>query len=120
MFTTFGSTFTRTVLGTVGTALCAGICLVAATAPANAATVEGAARDTVTRSRVVSYADLDVGTRYGRQALDRRVKAAAHVVCATGGVDAQAIIDESRCVRAALDAVKPQVVAATTVRSMAA
>ena len=36
MFTTGNTTF-RTIFGTVGTVICAGVCLVAATAPAQAA-----------------------------------------------------------------------------------
>lgn len=114
MFTTFSSTVTRAALGTVGTALCAGLCLVAATAPATAGTVYDTAR-----SQSVSYADLDLGSTQGRKVLDRRIKNAAHNVCATGSADLQAMKDESRCVRAALDSVKPKVVAAVTVRPIA-
>lgn len=114
MFTAFNSTVTRAVLGTVGTALCAGLCLVAATAPANAGTIYDTAR-----SQTVSYADLDLGSTQGRKVLDRRIKNAAHSVCATGSVDVQAMKDESRCVRAALDSVAPKVVAAATVRPTA-
>jgi UrcA family protein len=111
MFTTFNSTVTRAVLGTVGTAFCAGICLAAATAPANAGTVYDTAR-----SQTVRYADLNLDSREGRKTLDRRISRAAHAVCATGSVDVATMKDESRCVRAALDSAKPKIVAAVMVR----
>lgn len=107
MFTASISILARTVLGTVGTALCAGLCLVGATAPAHAGTVYDTAR-----SQNVSYADIDLGSTQGRQILDRRIKSAARAVCATGNVDVQSMKDESRCVRVALASVKPKVVAA--------
>jgi UrcA family protein len=111
MFTAFNSTVTRTILGTVGTALCAGLCLVGATVPAHAGTVYDTAR-----SQNVSYADIDLGSTQGRVTLERRIKNAARAVCATGNVDVQSMKDESRCVRVALASVKPKVVAALAVK----
>ena len=72
MFTTFNSTAARAVLGTVGTALCAGICLVAATAPA------GAEPSAPRRSAMPTSTSA---TPPGRAMLDRRIIAAAHAVC---------------------------------------
>lgn len=109
MFTASNSILARTVLGTVGTALCAGLCLVGATAPAHAGTVYDTAR-----SQNVSYADLDLASTQGRKVFERRIKYAAHAVCATGNVDVQSMKDESVCVRVALNSVKPKIVAAAT------
>ncbi len=111
MFTAFNSIVARTVLGTVGTALCAGLCLVGATAPAHAGSIYDTAR-----SQNVSYADLDLGSTQGRKTLERRLKSAAHAVCTTGNIDVQSMKDESRCVRTALDSAKPKMIAALSVR----
>ncbi|UAJ09538.1 UrcA family protein [Polymorphobacter megasporae] len=111
MFTASNSIIARTVLGTVGTALCAGLCLVGATAPAHAGSIYDTAR-----SQNVSYADLDLASTQGRQILNNRIKHAARAVCATGNIDVQSMKDESRCVRVALDSAKPKVVAAASDR----
>lgn len=63
MFTTIRSTVARAVLGTVGTALCAGVCLVAATAPAHSAEIGGA----VGRHRPVDDRQLRRSRRRRRQ-----------------------------------------------------
>lgn len=102
MFATFTSTATRAILGTVGTAFCAGICLVAATAPAAAETV---------RATTVSYADLDLGNAAGRMTLDRRINAAARTVCASSDGGTVAALDEMQCVRHAVIAAKAKVFA---------
>ncbi len=102
MFTTFNSTAARAVLGTVGTALCAGICLVAATAPAAAEPV---------RATTVSYADLNLGSAAGRLTLDRRITAAARTVCASSDRGTVAALDEMQCVRNAVTAAKAKVFA---------
>jgi UrcA family protein len=98
MFTAFTSTVARTVIGTAGMAFCAGICLVGATAPANAGTV---------RTATVSYADLNVGRAQGRVVLDRRLHNAARSVCSSTQTGPAARIDESRCVRTALSNARP-------------
>ncbi len=98
MFDTFNSSVTRTVLGAVGTTICAGICLIAAAGPADAAPV---------RTATVSYADLDVHTATGRAVLDRRVLSAARTVCASAEVGPAARVEEGRCVRHAVAGVKP-------------
>ncbi len=91
---TIGNTTLRTIFGTVGTVICAGVCLVAATAPAQAA---DAARMTT-----VSHIDLNLANDQGRDALDTRIKSAARSVCATGSGDVRARRDEARCVREAI------------------
>jgi UrcA family protein len=93
MFTTSTSAF-RNLLGTVGTVLCAGVCLIAATAPAQAAEAP--------RATTVSYVDLNLGNDQGRDTLDARIKAAARSVCANGGNDVRARTVEARCVREAI------------------
>jgi UrcA family protein len=98
MFDTANSTLSRAVLGTLGTALCAGLCLVAATAPAAAETV---------RTTTVSYADLNVHTAQGRATLDRRIEAAARSVCTSAAAGPAAQIEESRCVKHAVAAARP-------------
>ena len=105
MFTTAHSTIARAVLGTVGTALCAGVCLVAATAPAAAATTTLAEHRTVT----VSVADLDLRHAAGRAVLDRRVAIAAREVCVSADTGLAARAVQARCVRAAIAGAKPVV-----------
>lgn len=100
MFTTFNSSVTRTAVGTIGMAFCAGLCLVGATAPAHADTV---------RTVTVSYADLNVSHAQGRAVLDRRLHNAARTVCSSTREGLAARADENRCVRAALATAKPVV-----------
>ena len=66
------TTIVRTVVGTAGTALGAGICLLGATAPAHAAT-----RPVTVRVAIVGDADLDLPDPAGRVTFDRRIVAAA-------------------------------------------
>ncbi len=94
------STVTRAVIGTVGMAFCAGLCLVGATAPALADTV---------RTTTVSYADLNVATAKGRAVLDRRVADAARSVCTSADTGPAARTEESRCIKRALSAAKPTI-----------
>lgn len=102
MFATFTSSVSRAVLGTVGTALCAGLCLVAATAPAHAETP---------RTATVGYADLNLGNKAGRATLDRRIDAAARAVCASGDSGTTAALAEQSCVRQAVSAARAKVFA---------
>ena len=102
MFNTFNSVVSRAVLGTVGTALCAGVCLVAATAPAAAETA---------RTATVRYTDLDLGNAAGRATLDRRLGAAAYAVCANNDSGIDAALAEMACVRRAVAAAKTTVYA---------
>ncbi len=100
MFTTFNSTVTRALVGTLGTAFCAGVCLLAATAPASAAEA--------VRTVKVHYADLDLANRAGRVTLDRRLFHAARAVCVTGESGPDAALDETRCIHRAVTAAKAQ------------
>jgi len=104
MFATFNDTVLRTVIGTFGTVICAGVCLIAATAPANAADAP--------RARIVSYSDLNLASDRGRVALDMRIQSAARAVCASGLNDLRSRTEEIRCVRNAVSAAKPRKVAA--------
>ncbi|MBV8970935.1 MAG: UrcA family protein [Sphingomonadaceae bacterium] len=106
MFTTVNTTLTRAVLGTLGTALCAGVCLVAATAPAAAAEAP--------RSAKVHYADLNLANKAGRATLDRRLLSAARAVCATGDRSPDAAMDETHCIHQAMTAARAQVPAPVT------
>ena len=104
MLATLNETTQRTVLGTVGTLIFAGACLFGAVAPAKAAEAP--------RAQVVSYSDLDLSHVQGRNALDGRIKQAARSVCATGSADLRSRSEEARCIRNAVNAAGPKVVAA--------
>jgi UrcA family protein len=93
MFTTSTNAL-RTVLGTFGTVICAGVCLMAATAPAQAAEAP--------RATTVTYLDLNLANDQGRDTLDARIKSAARSVCANGGDDVRARSEEARCIRDAI------------------
>ncbi len=103
MFATANQTVSRAVIGAFGTALCAGICLLAAAGPAQAAPVA--------RTQVVSYADLNLAHPDGRSALNFRIKRAAQSVCSTGSNNLEAQISEARCVRSAVEAAKARTAA---------
>ncbi|MBC7519736.1 MAG: UrcA family protein [Sandarakinorhabdus sp.] len=107
MFTNSTSAF-RTVLGAFGTVICAGACLIGATAPAAAAPMPVDASQTA----VVSYADLNLASDHGRNALDARIRFAARNVCETGARDVASMAQASRCVRAAVEAAQPTKVTA--------
>ena len=102
----FNQIVTRTMIGTLGTAVFAGICLLGAAAPAFADTVDAP------RSQVVRVSDLDVANASGRALLEARVRRAAHQVCATDRIDLQSRSDEARCVSRAVDAAAPRMVIA--------
>lgn len=95
----FATTFTRTVIGTVGAALFAATCFAAATAPA--------AATPVTVSKTVSYADLNLASAQGRATLQARIVSAAKSVCTTGANDMVSREREDRCVQAAVAAATP-------------
>lgn len=88
------TSFARTAFGTIGAAVFAATCLVAAVAPANATPV--------TASKTVSYADLNLDHAQGRAALQARIKSAAKSVCTTGGNDNASREREARCVKTAI------------------
>ena len=101
MFTT-SNTALRTIFGTIGTVICAGVCLVAATAPAQAANAAGIT--------TVSLLDLNLASDQGRDALNTRIKSAARSVCANGSDDVRARRDEARCVHEAINRAQTRVV----------
>jgi len=103
------TSFTRTVVGTIGMAVCAGLCLVGATAPAAAATV---------RSMAVSYADLDLARAAGRATLARRIDAAAQAVCASSNIGPAAALDEAQCIRGAVIAARAKVAVPVTAAAL--
>ena len=103
MFATINDSIVRTIVGTVGTAVFASACLLAAAGPANAAEAPVA--------RVVSYSDLDLTRAPGRTALEFRIRAAARNVCATGLDDVRGRSAESRCVRDAINSAKNNIAA---------
>ena len=93
--------FSRTLAGAAGTLLFAGLCITAATAPANAGTrfaLNGAGE----RIAMINHADLDLGSPAGQKALNSRVREAARTVCASGGQDALSKIEEYRCIQQAV------------------
>jgi UrcA family protein len=91
----FTDTVSRAVIGTFGTALCAGICLIGATAPAAAAEAP--------RAQLVRYSDLNLASAAGREALALRIRHAARNVCETGSHDLGARSAQARCIRTAVD-----------------
>lgn len=97
MFTTITNSVQRSIIGSIGTVLCAGLCVAAAAGPAKAAEAQQFAR-----VQTVSHADLNLSNPAGRAALDQRIKAAAETVCSTGLNDTAAKSAESRCVRDAI------------------
>ncbi len=99
MFTTANDTVARTLVGTVGTVLFAGVCLLAATAPAAAAPVAANA----VRAQIVSYSDLNLSSPQARSTFDGRVRQAAHAVCENGNADLGARNEAARCVRNAIN-----------------
>ena len=105
MFATANQSVSRTLIGTIGTALFAGACLLAATAPA-------VAQD-APRARTVSYSDLNLSSAQGREALTLRIKQAARTVCDTGLDDVSARTEEARCIRAAIDGAKAKMAVTT-------
>ena len=93
------NTLSRNLVGGFG-ALVLGFAFVgAATAPANAATVDAA---TVS----VSYSDLNMASPAGQSAYAGRVKAAAKTVCATDLNDVASRTAEQNCIDAAVAAGK--------------
>lgn len=99
MFTAASPSISRTIIGAFGTVVFAGICLMGATAPAQAAEAP--------RTAIVSTAGLNLATDAGRDAFQDRVRHAAQAVCAAGSDDVRAKAGETRCVKAAVRAAQP-------------
>ncbi len=105
------SNFSRTFSAAAGTLLFAGLCIGGATAPAAAHTTLGlnAAGE---RVATVSHADLDLGSKAGRAALETRIRAAARKVCATGAHDPANATYEYQCIAEAVKAGQNATIAA--------
>lgn len=106
MFAVISQTVSRAIIGTVGTTLCAGLCLFAAAAPAAAANADAP------RAITVGYSDLNLSTTQGRTALSFRVHSAARSVCTTGSNDIASLAAETRCVRNAVKGAQSKMIAA--------
>lgn len=104
MFTT-ANDFARTAVATVGTLFFAGVCLVAAAAPA--------AAQPVAHTTTVAYGDLNLASATGRSALDSRINQAARNVCFNGARDVASQQSYARCVKAAKANAKAQVMPVT-------
>jgi UrcA family protein len=103
--------FTRSLVGTAGTLLLAGLCIAGATAPAAAHTtldVNGQGQQVA----VISYADLDLGSPDGRAALEGRIRVAARKVCTDNSPDPRSGINTFVCVQQALKTGRHAVMAA--------
>lgn len=104
-------TFSRSLVGAVGTLLFAGICIGGATAPATASTVHGV-NEQGQRTMAVSYADLDLGSPSGRARLDTRIRDAARKVCANGAANPIETAYEYQCIAQAVKAGQDATIAA--------
>ena len=103
MFTT-ANDFARTAIATVGTLFFAGVCLVAAAAPAAAAPVA--------HTTTVAYGDLNLANASGRSTLEQRISYAARSVCYNGTHDVASQLTYDRCVKAAKADAKAQIMPA--------
>jgi len=93
MFNT--NSFSRNLVGSVAALLLGATFVGAATAPANAATVEA-------NSVRVSYSDLNLSSEAGRSVLAARVKTAAKTVCASDFDDIASRTAEQNCINDAI------------------
>lgn len=103
----FASThsFSRTFAGLAGTLLFAGLCVGAATAPAQAATASpityGVNADGQ-RIAHVAFADINLGSKAGQTQLETRLRIAARAVCSNSAQDPHAASQANRCYNEAL------------------
>lgn len=102
---TTSETLARAAAGTFGTLFCAGLCLVAAAAPAAPASAETAS---VVRTEQVRYGDLDLASADGRATLDHRIRAASRRVCASDAVTLASRSAVNRCVDNAIGGARAQ------------
>lgn len=109
----FASTqnFARTFAGAAGTLLFAGLCIAGATTPANAQIAYGV-NEGGRRVAEVSYADLDLGSKAGRDRLESRLRIAAKQVCRNAANDPWAMAEEYRCYKETLEASRSATMAA--------
>ncbi|WP_164158003.1 UrcA family protein [Sandarakinorhabdus rubra] len=96
----------RSLAGVAGTLLLAGLCIAGATAPAAATPVTSQARISQNehgeRVALVPHADLDLGSKEGREKLEARIRIAARKVCENSGVEPWSAFQEGRCVQEAV------------------
>jgi UrcA family protein len=107
----FASThnFSRSFAGLVGTLLFAGLCVGAATAPAQAQTVSQTASPITygvnadgQRIAHVAFADINLGSKAGQTQLETRLRIAARAVCSSSEQDPYAAAQADRCYNEAL------------------
>lgn len=111
MFASFNQTVARAVIGATGATLCATVCLLGATAPAHAATVDAVP------TRIVSYADLDMTRAEGRATLESRIRIAARAVCPAGNRSSQELLKQGACVKSNVETGMQTAIARTQVAS---
>ncbi len=100
MFAPLSDTVTRAVAGTIGTLVCAGLCLAGAAAPAQA--------ETVTRTALVHYQDLNLASADGRATLDKRIRIASERVCASDEMTLASRTNHNRCIGNAISGAQAQ------------
>lgn len=103
--------FSRTLAGAAGTLLFAGLCIAGATAPANAQ-IAYSVNETGHKVAYVSYADLNLASKAGRNSLETRMRTAAKQVCHGTAFDRWAQAQEYKCFNETLDATRSATMAA--------
>lgn len=103
--------FTRNLAGAAGTLLFAGLCIAGATAPANAQ-IAYSVNESGHKVAYVSYADLDLASKAGRNRLETRLRTAAKQVCHGSAYDRWAQAQEHKCFTETLDATRSATMAA--------
>jgi UrcA family protein len=93
------ASLSRNLLGAFGTVVFAGICLMGATAPAQASETP--------RSTIVRTADLNLATDAGRSTLAGRVRTAARAVCSGAADDLRGKQRTAGCVKSAVASAQP-------------
>lgn len=103
--------FSRNLVGAAGTVLFAGLCIAGATAPANAQ-IAYSVNETGHRVAHVSYADLDLASKAGRNRLENRLRTASKQVCHGSANDPWAVAEEYKCYTETLKATRSATMAA--------
>jgi UrcA family protein len=91
----------RSFVGAAATLLFAGLCIAGAPAQAAAHTSLSVNGDGQ-RVAIVSHADLDLGSKAGRDTLDARIRTAARKVCTTNDAGPWRTTKEFQCVMQAV------------------
>lgn len=108
---------TRTIAGAAGALLFAGLAVGAATTPA-AAQIRYGINEAGQQVAAVSFADLDLDTKAGRNRLDARVRIAARNVCNSGQRGVWGAADDISCFKKAYDATRTATMAAIAVNNI--